>query len=191
VQLYFTFSTAICNIEVWFQYSHAGLYVAFSTASHACFAIIIRLARVLIFLSVMEVAITCWHGRVSPVLDVASTVLLVTLEGDRETMRQEVSIEGTGAMHRTQHILRLGVNTVICGAVSRPLELALGAVGVEVIAHVCGKTDDVLKAFIEERLDDEEYLMPGCCRLRRRRCGGESQGGGCLGRHEEGGALDD
>jgi predicted Fe-Mo cluster-binding NifX family protein len=146
------------------------------------------LARGLIFLSVMKVAITCWQGRVSPVLDVASKALLVTLEGDLETMRQEVLIEGTGAMHRAQHILRLGVNTVICGAVSRPLELALGSVGVEVIAHVCGKTDEVLKAFIEERLDDEVYFMPGCCGQRKRLCIGERPEGRCQNRRRKDGS---
>jgi predicted Fe-Mo cluster-binding NifX family protein len=136
----------------------------------------------------MKVAITCWQGRVSPVLDVASKALLFTLEGDRETMRQEVSIEGTGAMHRAQHLLRLGVNTVICGAVSRPLELALGSVGVEVIAHVCGQIDEVLKAFINERLDEDAYLMPGCCGHRKRSGVDERLDERCYTRHRKGGS---
>jgi predicted Fe-Mo cluster-binding NifX family protein len=148
------------------------------------------LARVLIFLSVMKVAITCWQGRVSPVLDVASKALLVTLEGDRETMRQEVSIEGTSALHRARHILRLGVNTVICGAVSRPLELALVSVGLEMISNVCGQVDEVLKAYIAERLDEDAYLMPGCCRRRRRLCGGGRQDGLCPTQQQKGGDRD-
>jgi predicted Fe-Mo cluster-binding NifX family protein len=148
------------------------------------------LARALIFLSVMKVAITCWQGRVSPVLDVASKALLVTLEGDREAMRQEVSIEGTSALHRARHMLRLGVNTVICGAVSRPLELALGSVGLEMIANVCGQVDEVLKAYIAERLDDETYLMPGCCRQRRRLCLGRRRDERCPTRRREGGEQD-
>ena len=125
----------------------------------------------------MKVAIPCWQGRVSPVLDVANKALLVTLEQGRETMRQEVAVEGTRALHRARHILRLGADTVICGAVSRPLELALHSVGVEVIANVCGQIDEVLVAFIDERLDADAYLMPGCCRLRRRLCAGGRQGG--------------
>jgi len=135
----------------------------------------------------MKVAITCWQGRVSPVLDVASKALLVTLEGDLETMRQEVSIEGTCALHRARHILRLGVNTVICGAVSRPLELALGSVGLEMISNVCGQIDEVLKAYIAERLDDEAYLMPGCCRQRRRLCLGPHRDERCPTRRGKGG----
>ena len=136
----------------------------------------------------MKVAITCWQGRISPVLDVASKALLVTLEGDRETMRQEVLIEGTGAMHRAQNILRLGANTVICGAVSRSLELALGSVGVEVIANVCGQIEEVLNAFINERLDEDAYLMPGCCGHRKRLCIGERPEGRCQNRHRKGGS---
>lgn len=121
----------------------------------------------------MKVAIPCWQVRVSPVLDVASKALLVTLDRGRETTRQEVSVEGTGSLHRAQHILRLGADTVICGAVSRSLELALHSVGIEVIAHICGQVDDVLAAFIDKRLDEDAYLMPGCCRVHRRLCDGD------------------
>ena len=136
----------------------------------------------------MKVVIPCWRGRVSPVLDVAGKALLVTLERGRETTRQEVSVEGTGSLHRARHIMGLGADAVICGAVSRPLELALHSVGLEVVAHVCGQVDEVLTAFIDGRLDDDAYLMPGCCRLRRRLCAGgrrdrrrttqQKQGGG-------------
>ena len=121
----------------------------------------------------MKVAIPCWQGRVSPVLDVASRALLVTLDRGRETTRQEVSVDGTGVLHRARHILRLGVDAVICGAVSRPLELALHSVGIDVIAHVCGQVDEVLAAFIDERLDEDAYLMPGCCHLHRQLCDGD------------------
>jgi len=152
--------------------------------------LLFALARILISISVMKVAITRWHGRVSPVLDVASKALLVTIDGDRETMRQEVSIEGTDALHRARHILRLGANTVICGAVSRPLELALDSIGLEVISNVCGQVDEVLKAFIAERLNEEIYLMPGCCRRHRRLCGGVSQGDGRLTQEPKGGDRD-
>lgn len=138
----------------------------------------------------IKVAITCWQGRVSPVLDAAGKALLVTFEGDQETMRQEVSIEGTGALHRARHILHLDANTVICGAVSRPLELALGSIGVEIISNVCGQVDEVLKAFIAERLDDEAYLMPGCCRRRRRLCGRVRQGDARLTQEQKDGDRD-
>ena len=148
------------------------------------------LARILISISVMKVAITRWHGRVSPVLDVASKALLVTLDGDRETERQEVSIEGTGALHRARHISRLGADTVICGAVSRPLELALDSVGLEVISNVCGQVDEVLKAFIAERLNEETYLMPGCCRRHRRLCDRVGQSNGRLAQESKGGDRD-
>ena len=138
----------------------------------------------------MKVAITCWQGRVSPVLDVASRALLVTLERNRETMRQEVAVEGTGALHRAQHILSLDADAVICGAVSRPLELALHSVGIKVIAHICGQVDDVLGAFLDERLDEDAYLMPGCCRLRRRLCVGGRRGGRRPTRKQKGGNQD-
>jgi len=138
----------------------------------------------------MKVAIPCWQGRVSPVLDVARSALLVTLERGQETTRKEVSVEGTSSLHRARHISRLGADAVICGAVSRPLELALHSVEVEVIAHVCGQVDEVLAAFIEGRLDEDTYLMPGCCRRRRRLCVEGRQGGRCPTQKQKGGDRD-
>jgi len=126
----------------------------------------------LILVSVMKIAITCWHGRVSPVLDVASRAILVTVDRNNPTDRREVTIEGGTPRRRAQHIVGLGADIVICGAVSRSLEFALQSAGVEVIAHICGQVDEVLDAFVCGRLDNDVYLMPGCCRQRTRFRGG-------------------
>jgi predicted Fe-Mo cluster-binding NifX family protein len=138
----------------------------------------------------MKVAITCWHDRVSPVLDVASKALLVTLAPGLEAIRQEVSLDGSTALHRAQYVLHLGVDTVICGAVSRPLELALHSLGIEVIANVCGQVDRVLTAFITGQLHEDAYLMPGCCGLRRRMCGGSCESPGRRSRQQKGSERD-
>ena len=110
----------------------------------------------------MKVIIPSRQGRVSPVLDVAGRFLLVTVEQGQETMREDVLLEATGSLARARQIAQLGAETVICGAISRPLELAMHSAGVEVIAHVCGQVDEVLSAFVDRRLNEDAYLMPGC-----------------------------
>jgi predicted Fe-Mo cluster-binding NifX family protein len=60
------------------------------------------------------------------------------------------------------------VDALICGAISWPLELALTSAGIEVIAQTCGDVDEVLEAFLAGQLEQEKFLMPGCCGRRRR-----------------------
>jgi hypothetical protein len=59
------------------------------------------------------------------------------------------------------------VDVLICGAVSRPLELALTLEGIEVIPQTCGKVEQVARAYLAGRLSGDAFLMPGCCTRRR------------------------
>ena len=125
------------------------------------------MARVLLHSLVMKVAVPTWTGRVSPVFDVAKRLLLVTLEGDGEVSREEAAIEETQPMARAKRITQLGVDVLICGAISMPLEAMLVSGGVRVIPHTCGTVEDIVLAFASGQLTDETFLMPGCCGRRR------------------------
>ena len=126
----------------------------------------------------MRVAIPTWSGRVSPVFDVAKHLLLVDLDGEAEAGRQEAAVEETELGARTRRMAQLGVNVLICGAISMPLEAMLVSAGVRVIPHTCGTVEEVLQAFASGRLTDETFLMPGCCGRRRQFRGGHRGGRG-------------
>ena len=124
----------------------------------------------------MKVAIPTWTGRVSPVFDVAKRLLVVELEGDGEVSREEAPIEETQLVARARRVAQLGVNVLICGAISMPLEATLVSAGVRVIPFTCGTVGEILRVFASGRLTDEMFLMPGCCG-RRRRFRGRHRGG--------------
>jgi predicted Fe-Mo cluster-binding NifX family protein len=130
-------------------------------------------------LSVMRVAVPNWTDRVSPVFDVARRLLVVDFGGGGEVSRQEAAIDDTELAGRANRVLQLGVDVLICGAISMPLEAMLASAGVRVIPHTCGTVEEVLRAFASGRLTDERFLMPGCCgrrrRFRGRRRGGRSE----------------
>jgi predicted Fe-Mo cluster-binding NifX family protein len=117
----------------------------------------------------MKIAIPVWQGRVSPVFDVAGQLLLVELVEGVETSRCEHRLPDAEPQHRTALLLQLQVETLICGAISQPLEAQLTENGIRVLARLCGNVGDVLKAFVAGTLGDSQYAMPGCCGERRRR----------------------
>ena len=91
---------------------------------------------------------------------------------------EDVAITEIDPLQRAKAVARSGVEVLICGALSWPLEMALVSVGVEVIPNVCGKVEEVLTAFLTERLDQGSFWMPGCCGWRRGlRTYGRSQSG--------------
>ena len=116
----------------------------------------------------MKVAIPIWLNRISPVFDVAKRLLVVDIEGNTEVSREETSLKEKQLVLRAKRIADLGVDVLICGAVSQPLEEMLVSREVRVIPNICGPVEDVLFSFVSGRLIDEAFLMPGCCGRRRR-----------------------
>jgi len=117
----------------------------------------------------MRLAVPTLDDRVSPVFDVAQTMVLVDLEGDHERSRQMVPLRSPDLGRRAAELTQHGVDVLICGAISRPLEALLHAAAIKVIPQTCGSVEEVLRAFVAGRLDEPRFLMPGCCGRRRRR----------------------
>jgi len=115
----------------------------------------------------MNVAIPHWQGRVSPVLDVAGSILLVGIDAGGVRSRQDVALLDEDPQTRAAFLAGIGTNVLICGAVSWPLEMALAAAGIEVIPQTCGDVEAVLAAFLKGSLARGGFLMPGCCGRRR------------------------
>ena len=116
----------------------------------------------------MNIAIPTWDSRVSPVLDTASCLLVVSVDSGKEIKRRVVGIPAHQLAPRAREIASVGVEVLICGALSWPLEALLVAAGIKVMPHICGPVEDVLRAFLSGRLTDGVFLMPGCCGRRRR-----------------------
>ncbi len=129
----------------------------------------------------MQVAITVWNQRVSPLFDSARTIVVLKIEDGRVTDHSEASLDMTMPYSRVQRLHQLGVEVLICGAISRPLATLCASAGIELIPWVAGELDQVIEAFITNSLHDPVLTMPGCRRRQRRghrRGGGMGQGRG-------------
>jgi predicted Fe-Mo cluster-binding NifX family protein len=128
----------------------------------------------------MKAAVTVWEGRVSPVFDVSREAVIATITG-REVVRSLERIETPTPALKIERLLELGVETLICGAISEPLFRELTARGVRVFGFVAGEIDEVVEAFVRGTLADPALTMPGCGRQNRFR-GGRGPGTGRGGR---------
>jgi predicted Fe-Mo cluster-binding NifX family protein len=120
----------------------------------------------------MRVAIPISDGRISPVFDTARRLVLVDVEDGREFGRTEKVVEEPEMGPRVRRVAELGVDVLICGAISRPLEAMLLSAGVEVVPQTCGQAEEILQAFVSGQFTEQAFLMPGCCGDRRRLRGG-------------------
>ena len=131
----------------------------------------------------MRIAIPIWQGRVSPVFDVAGQVLLVEADGAGEPSRREETLADEEPERRAERLAELGVTTLVCGAISQPLQALLDARGIEVVPRVCGEVEEVLAAFLAGELRADRFAMPGCCGRAQRGRQGRCRGGRGAGRH--------
>jgi predicted Fe-Mo cluster-binding NifX family protein len=125
----------------------------------------------------MRLGVPNWAGRVSPVFDVANCLTVVEADGGRELARRDVALTQADPMRRARAVAGAGVDVLICGAVSWPLERMLTAAGVQVIPQTCGLVDEVIGAFLADGLTEQAFRMPGCCGRRRRFRGGRAATG--------------
>jgi predicted Fe-Mo cluster-binding NifX family protein len=108
-----------------------------------------------------KIAIPHHLGYVSPVFDVARNILIVSARDGQGQEREKVALETGDPFLRAQQMKNLGIDVVVCGAISRPYETALLAKGIEVRHSICGPLEEVLSAVFEGTLEDARFIMPG------------------------------
>jgi predicted Fe-Mo cluster-binding NifX family protein len=109
----------------------------------------------------MRLAVPVWGNRISPVLDSATRLLILEVKEGGELSRSEIDLDEKAPSRRCQRMLSLGVDALICGAVTRSLSDMIRASGIFLIPGVSGPPDEVLHACMEGKLNRSEFLMPG------------------------------
>jgi predicted Fe-Mo cluster-binding NifX family protein len=112
----------------------------------------------------MRIAMTVWNDRISPLMDAARQYWIVETGPAFESgaLRTEIVFEDDCYLHRRSLRLRgMRVDVVICGAVSRHFQNLLRQTGIELIDGISGPAEEVLQAYMEGRLSEEKYRLPG------------------------------
>ena len=120
----------------------------------------------------MKVAVPEWEGRVSPVFDTARHILCFEVGGDAIHAAGEAEALSDQPLGAIPTLQGLGVNVLLCGAISRPLAAMIAAAGIRVLPFLAGDVQEIVNAFAEGRLDGADFQMPGYCgQARRHRAG--------------------
>jgi predicted Fe-Mo cluster-binding NifX family protein len=118
----------------------------------------------------MVLAVTIWEKRVSPVFDVATRVLVIKKDSSGKAGRNIKKLSD----RLVEDLVRLEVDELICGAISRNRYCSVKAEGINIFPFKAGDVEEVIQAWEEGRLNDIAYSMPGCrqpgcCRKQKKR----------------------
>ena len=125
----------------------------------------------------MRLAMAVWNGRLAPVLDVATEIVVIEVgpPGWTETVRLKVVAE---APRLLAFIVReSGARILLCGAASRCFADAVRGEGIQVVDFLAGGVDAIAEAWAQGGFEPERFAMPGCGRGRGR-CRGRGRGRG-------------
>lgn len=126
----------------------------------------------------MKLALSVFKGGISTVFDSAEQLLIVeteTADSDKITLQKFVATDPAGRAAELKH---RGVDVLICGAISRPMQALIMAQGIIVHPFVRGEVHAIITAYRNNTLGLSVFSLPGCrkramgagfCRQRGRR----------------------
>jgi predicted Fe-Mo cluster-binding NifX family protein len=146
----------------------------------------------------MKAAFAASNDRIAPVFDVTRNIHVVEIASGRIVGESAGSLD-EAPVRKALQLAELGVATLVCGAISRPLHDLVASYGIRVIPFVTGELREVIAAWRSDRLENKPFFMPGYGRRhrhartghgfqqRRSSVNGNRGGGGGMGRGGGGG----
>jgi predicted Fe-Mo cluster-binding NifX family protein len=113
-----------------------------------------------------KAAFATWNNRIAPVFDVTRSIQLVETEAGHIVNQTQARLTGEIPNLKASRLAELEVGTLVCGAISRPLEAMITAYGIQVIPFVTGNLQEIIQAWMCGKLAGSAvYGMPGCRRV--------------------------
>ena len=108
----------------------------------------------------MRIAITEHENRISPVFDSSQWLHVFDADDDHVKELREY-IGDRSPFGKIIRLKDLGVDVLICGAITRPLQFDLVNEQIKVYAFICGEVKAVLNDFLKNKRIDRQFAMPG------------------------------
>lgn len=126
----------------------------------------------------MRAAFATWNQRIAPVFDVARQVHIVVATSGQISDEVPEMLTDEHPTQRALQLTELGIDTLVCGAISQQMRALVEAYGIEVIPFVAGDLQEVIRAWLSGLIQTDAYAMPGCGRGGGRGRKGRGSGGG-------------
>jgi len=118
-----------------------------------------------------KTAFAYWENRIAPVFDTARDIHIVEVESGKIIKGELVRLSDTMPSVRALRLAELGIDTLVCGAISGVMLKLVEAYGIKVVSFVAGDKQDVIQAWISGGIHDGFFCMPGCGHGHRHRHG--------------------
>ena len=115
----------------------------------------------------MRAAFSSLDNRIAPVFDTARQIVLIESTSKRIVSESQEFFADDLPVQKAIHLAELSVNALICGAISKPLHEMIAAYGTEVVPFVTGDLKEVIYAWVNNRIYERCFAMPGCRGLER------------------------
>jgi predicted Fe-Mo cluster-binding NifX family protein len=109
----------------------------------------------------MRLAVAIWNDRISPVFDVSRKIIVMDIEKGQVAGKRIEMFTNDNPTHKLSRLSELKVNTLICGAISRPVAEMIDQHGIHVIPFITGDQHEVVAAFLTGLLPSSDLSMPG------------------------------
>ncbi|MGD9975401.1 MAG: NifB/NifX family molybdenum-iron cluster-binding protein [Desulfatirhabdiaceae bacterium] len=116
----------------------------------------------------MKAAFAVWNKRIAPVFDVAREIRLIETEFGHVVCERDESLPVDSGPEKGRRLIELGIETLICGAISRFMLSLVEAYGIQVISFVAGDLKEIIQAWLSNDFHREAFAMPGCGRRNHR-----------------------
>jgi len=110
----------------------------------------------------VRAAFAYWEGRIAPVFDTATRVLVVETQSGRIGVQTEEALPEAASIQKVLRLAELDIEILVCGAISRQMQTLVAGYGIRVIAFRAGNLCDVLSAWVNNTLTGCDFAMPGC-----------------------------
>lgn len=128
----------------------------------------------------MKIAFANWDNRIAPVFDTVRQLHVVDIESGEIVNEVQETLSEDLPVRKILRLREMGIGTLVCGAISRPIHGLVVANGIHVVPFVAGDLNEVIQAWISGNLEADIFAMPGYCGRRGQRFRGmheESQKG--------------
>lgn len=100
-------------------------------------------------------------GRVSPVFDTCTQLIILEPRAANQLGRRSIAVADKPLHERILTLQRMGVNRVICAAVSDAFFTLLQESRIQLVTGIAGEIDEVIEAYRSGALGQPRFRMPG------------------------------